>query len=812
MISLHSALLKGYRIKVTALNIATGKQETQHTLSSESEVSVEDSILFVGSNSAAPLIVWTDSSFKILKFNLIGTKHVASININSEGREATRKITVHAPRTTNSPPHFLVHYQSLSSHWAEVYHVDVASGAAKRAYSLPEIGSLGAFSSSTEGENVYFIRYTESEISLLSSTASDPIQSWSIRPKNHGGLADPQGVTHAVSEVVSKGSSSYAVRSALKLSSGDWELVRNGDPVWLRSESLAGTVAAAWIELPQEESLAQELAEESHRGILGAYVHRVRRHIKDIVTYLPGLFEALPDRIMGVFSGGKEAQQDQELYQDGFGFRKIVIVATEQGRLAALDTGNRGKILWNIKAMDLAAGQKWKVLHIKVEGSIVETRGLEGEFVRVRVLTGEILQHQPGGVVAALKTSAYVLDTSGNEIFIAINKDGSVAVPYGTKFERQTMLTTQGDDNIARGWTFGNEAQPLLAWEFVPASGEKILSLTNRPAQDAVASIGKALGDRNVMYKYLNPNLLLVTTVEETASKAALYLIDSTSGEILYTARHTGVNTARPIVSTMTENWFAYTLHLTPSRESPTDALKGHHLIISELFESPLPNDRGPLSSASNFSAVHTTTSDLSSALSLPYVISQAYLLPGPISHLTTTSTLQSITPRSLLAILPSLFGILSIPRHIIDPRRPVGRDPTPAEAEEGLFRHYPNLDFEPKWIITHERDVLGLTDIITTPSKLESTSLVFAYGALDLFGTRVAPIGAFDMLGKGFSRGQLVLTVVGLGIGTGALAPMVSSFVFLYISFCSDWILCSRAVACARMVVQKVLTVLADT
>ena len=642
------------------------------------------------------------------------------------------------------------------------------------------MGSHGAFSSSTEGEKVYFTRYTEYEISLMSSTASDPIQSWSIRPKSHGGLADPQCVMHAVSEVASKGSSSFAVRSALTLSSGDWELVKNGDPVWLRSESLAGTVAAAWIELTQEESLAQELAEESHNGIIGAYVHRVSRHTRDIVTFLPGLLEALPDRVMGLFAGGKEAQQDQALNQDSFGFKKIVIVATQQGRLAALDTGIQGKVLWNIKAVDLAAGQKWQVLHIKVEGSIVETRGLEGEFLRVRVLNGDIVQYQPGGVVASLKTSAYVLDTSGNEVFIAINKDGSVAVPYGTKFESGTMLSTQGNDNIARGWMFGNEAQPFLAWEFVPASSEKILSLTNRPAQDPVASIGKALGDRNVMYKYLNSNLLLVTTIEEAASKAALYLVDSTSGEILYTARHTGVNTARPIVSTMAENWFAYTLHLTPSTGNPTGALKGHHLMVSELFESSLPNDRGPLSSASNFSNIHTTTSELSSALSPPHVISQAYLLPGPISHLTTTSTLQSITPRSLLAILPSLSGILSIPRNIIDPRRPVGRDPTPAEAEEGLFRHYPNLDFEPKWMITHQRDVLGLTDIITTPSKLESTSLVFAYGALDLFGTRVAPIGAFDMLGKGFSRGQLVLTVVGLGIGTGALAPMVSLSVFL--------------------------------
>ena len=774
VISLHPALLKGYKIQVTTLDIFTGKPGSQHTLSSESEVSAEDSILLIGSNSAAPLIVWTDNSFKVLKFNLIGTKHVGSINIYSEGRETTKKISVHAPRIASSPPHFLVHYQSLSSHWAEVYHVDTASGAARKAYSLPEIGSVGAFSSSTEGEKVYFTRHTEFEIVLYSSTAPDPIQSWSVRPKSHGGLANPQGIMHAVSEVAPKGPSSFAVRSALTLSSGDWELVRNGDPVWLRAESLAGTIAAAWVEITQEEGLAQELATESDSGLLAAYVHRLKRHIGDIITYFPGWIENLPKWIMGLVVSNKAAQQDQTVNQDNFGFRKIIIVATEHGRLAALDTGNQGNVLWNIKAVDLVAEQKWQVQHIKVEGSIVEARGLEGEFLRVRALTGEVLQHQPGGVVASLKTSAYILDKLGNEIFIAINKDGSVAVPYGTQFERETVLTTQGNDNIARGWTFGPEAQPSLAWEFVPASGEQILNLNNRPAQDSVASIGKALGDRNVMYKYLNPNLLLITTIDKASSKVALYLLDSTSGEVIYTARHAGVDTARPIVSTITENWLAYTFHLTPSTGSPTEALKGYQLVISELFESSIPNDRGPLGSTSNFSNVRTTAIDSSSTLSSPYVISQAYFLPGPISHLATTTTLQSITPRSLLAILPSLSGILSIPRNVIDPRRPVGRDPTPAEAEEGLFRHSPNLDFEPKWMITHGRDVMGLTNVITAPSKLESTSLVFAYGALDLFGTRLSPIGAFDLLGKGFSRGQLVLTVVGLGIGTGALAPMV--------------------------------------
>lgn len=42
------------------------------------------------------------------------------------------------------------------------------------------------------------------------------------------------------------------------------------------------------------------------------------------------------------------------------------------------------------------------------------------------------------------------------------------------------------------------------------------------------------------------------------------------------------------------------------------------------------------------------------------------------------------------------------------------------------------------------------------------------------MYGTRVMPSQAFDVLGKGFSKIQLVLTVVALGIGVTVLAPIV--------------------------------------
>ena len=781
-ISLHSALLKGFKIKVIALDPVTGKETGQNTLSSDSEVASEGSILFVGANSAAPLLVWTDKTFKILKVNTIGTKHITTVNIVNDGAEDIEKISVHAPRTIKAQPHFLVHYQTAKSHWAQVYHVDLSDGSVTKAYDLPRVGGQGAFSTSTEYANVFFTRNTDFEVSLVASVSHGILGRWPVRPKSHGGLADPEGISHAVSEVVSKGETTYAVRSALTLTSGNWELIRNGDPVWIRPEGLTGVVAAAWADLAEEaQDLAQNLAMEGHQNVFAAYEHRVRRHVRDL-QHLPAWLQSIPTRVMASFLSTQPTTLEEGLHRDSFGFRKIVIAATDHGRLVALDAGRQGQTIWNFQAVDIPKGQTWDVYDIEVHEGVAVIKGAGGQFLRLDTLTGNVLQRQPGGTMESLKTSISVHDESGEKLVVPIHADGSPGEVSVGNLHDGTTIVTQGQDGTVRGWATAKNAKPWIAWEFLPPTGETVVSAKSRPAHDPVASLGKVLGDRNVLYKYLNSNLILITTIGVATSTMSVYLLDSISGDVLYTTTHSGVDTSRPITSILSGNWFAYSLFCDPvtvgeqNAKSPLPLPKGHQLIVSELFESPFPNDRGSLGSSSNFSAIHPAASENGGIVDTPHVKSQAFVIPGPISHMSVTSTLQGITPRSLICVLPSLNALIAIPQHLLDPRRPVGRDATAAEMEEGLFKYNAVLEFEPKWFLSHKREVLGLGKVITSPTLLESTSLVFAFGDVDIFGTRVAPIGGFDILGKGFNKLQLIGTVVALAIGTGVLAPMVSS------------------------------------
>jgi hypothetical protein len=74
-----------------------------------------------------------------------------------------------------------------------------------------------------------------------------------------------------------------------------------------------------------------------------------------------------------------------------------------------------------------------------------------------------------------------------------------------------------------------------------------------------VASIGRVLGDRSTLYKYINPHLLAVATLEDLSETLVVHLIDVVSGGIIWEGRHSGdVETLAPVAVSLTENWLTY--------------------------------------------------------------------------------------------------------------------------------------------------------------------------------------------------------------------------------------------------------------
>lgn len=722
VILLHKTILGYYKIRVVTLDPVDGHKTDEHTLSSESELATADTIISVGANSASPIIAWTDAAYSVLKVNIIGTKSISSFNIEKHGEAAVSGIKLHAPSYSNSLAHFLVHYETPTTHWAEVFHINISKNKIEKSYSLPKVAGKGAFSTSSSDANVYFTRIAEEEITAFSSASHGILGRWPIKALNTAvGTDEAVMPVHTASELSIKGDSVSAIRTAVLLSTGDWVLLRDGSPVWMRPEALASIESATFAMSSAVKELAQDLEVEAHSNPISAYVHRVKRHIEDL-QYLPAVVAQVPQWFLKGFLG-----TTAEGGKDIFGFHQIIACATSAGRLVALDAGDANRILWSRQVANVKPGDEWHArLCSQADMLILDVPGF-AEQQGFNATNGE--------PVAAIPASEDIPHAPAVQFSIT---DGGI--------EAKRMDAAHGG----------------VIWNFVSAADERVLSLVPRPVNDPVASIGKVLGDRRVLYKYLDPNLALMITANDAKKTANVYVVDTISGSMIYSNSHSNVDLTTPIASVMSENWFAYSYTAETTSSSP---IKGHQLVVSEMFESLVPNDRGSFLSASNFSSLQSSTE--------PFTLTAAYHIPEPISELAVTRTKQGITSRQLLAVLPNSNALVGIPYGVVDPRRPVGRDPTKDELAEGLARYSPVIEFDPKWYLNHAREVVGVANILTSPALIESTSLIFAYG-LDVFGTRLSPSFSFDILGKDFNKFQMLATVAALGVATFVVAPLV--------------------------------------
>jgi hypothetical protein len=759
-----------YVVKVVVLDSLTGHRLQEAVLDAGGAVEGPEDVMFVGANSAASIVAWTDKARTSLKVNLLGTATLQEFPLG----DGVESVAIHAPHLVQSEPHFLVHSRTSTGNRAQVFHIDLKSGKIAVAYDLPHLPGHGAFSVSSDGSNVYFTRITEDEVLLVSSTSHGVLARWPIES------ASPLAPVHCASEVLRKADGSFAVRSAATTKSGDWTLIRSGHVDWTRPEGLSGAVAGAWAEVPETEHLAEILDAEAHTDILAAYIHRVKRHVNDL-QHLPAYLGALPGRVLGSIIGSDLGAKKNSLARDSFGFHKIVILATARGRLYGLDFGDHGRILWSLDAFEQPNGRHWDVkgIHVDNHKNVVTVRGSLGESITANVVTGYIVESSPAGSSPPIQGAAMVTSDRG-EWMLPIGVGGHIGdIPAG--WVPKETVVVRGATGELRGIFFGSghgAGRGVVAWTFSPPAGQLIVSIAARPAHDPIATIGRSLGDRRVLYKYLDPNTLLIAAMDPTKLVLTTYLLDGVSGQILASSTYKGVDPSKPINCILSENWFMCSFfgHYKLSDGSGR-TVKGYQIAVSDLFESTEPNDRGPLEDTANVSSIDPLETPFGPPL--PAVFSQTYILSAPATHLAATQTRQGITVRGVLAYLPDVGAIALLPRQLLDPRRPVGRDPSPAELEaEGLVKYAPAIDIDPRSLITHEREVLGVRQILASPTGVESTSLVIALG-VDVFGTRVAPGMTFDILGKSFNKISMILTVTALFVGVVGLRPMVSVWAF---------------------------------
>jgi hypothetical protein len=117
----------------------------------------------------------------------------------------------------------------------------------------------------------------------------------------------------------------------------------------------------------------------------------------------------------------------------------------------------------------------------------------------------------------------------------------------------------------------------------------KLVSVSSRASGEKVASIGRVLGDRSVLYKYLNPHIVVVAIASPTESTIMIYLLDNVSGHILYQLKHHQVDVSKGIKTHVVENVLYWSYYSTGESVGQS---RGTRLTVAELYESREKNEK----------------------------------------------------------------------------------------------------------------------------------------------------------------------------------------------------------------------------
>jgi outer membrane protein assembly factor BamB len=321
---------------------------------------------------------------------------------------------------------------------------------------------------------------------------------------------------------------------------------------------------------------------------------------------------------------------------------------------------------------------------------------------------------------------------------------------------KETVQREAKNQTMLAGYTPSSstgEVKGERVWQLPISSGEEIISIT-RSSQDAVASQGKVLGNRRTMYKHLNPHTFVAISKNLATQSARALVIDGITGRVLnelslcqgglVLTNEDGSHSE--ILVMYTENWITISFQVDIHADDALAKYKGAHrqnrLVSMELYESQGKDETwnwsGKTSSfARDQSGIHS---------SVIQAFSQVYVLPNAIRGMTASRTKYGITSKALL-VATNRGKILTLPRRLLDPRRPVGRKPSKEEQEEGLMTYDPYLKEIPAWYAGNGKAIPLASFMKTKASLLESLSVVFVYGSLDWWVTKVAPSGTFDLL-----------------------------------------------------------------
>ncbi|KAK0497691.1 hypothetical protein EDD18DRAFT_1158925 [Armillaria luteobubalina] len=578
-------------------------------------------------------------------------------------------------------------------------------------------------------------------------------------------------ITHITMDAANPSAFTVLGRLFLTTTTGTVQLWQQDKLQWTREESLTSVRVAEFIELPEHVVTSSHDLDEQ-------FSERVRRHISDAQNFPRYLLNFVRRFATGSYASASSsiAAKDGSLSRDAFGFRQIILVATDFGKLFALDSSN-GNVVWSrILGLGWAAEVGGKHLPVKIfvtrtvsDGEspqavlITQRRAnnglLDTTLFHFDTLTGldarsnaqqtKVLE---GTDIPEAMVDAFMLHKDDTRVIIVVDELLQAHLYPDTDDSRKFLLENASSlhfplqMNLPSGrhivghhlTEIPSLSRYLLArptWTLSLPHGETVQSLIPA-ARGPVASIGKVLGNRTTLYKYLNPRTFVVLTnaVASEPPSCGLYVVDAAKGTIVYQVALPAIAGKCDVRSTLTENWLIYHYY-----DADVEQAKGYRMVTVELYEGSQADEKTRSSELSAYSEDNTAIR----------VFEQSYVFPHGISAIATTSTKFGISSKDAI-VATTNNKIQSFSRRLLNPRRP-SQKPTSEEVEEQLMQYDPLLPDDSRRVLSH----------------------TLRFG-LDMFLSRVAPSKTFDVLDENFNKAQLVFTVLGLAAAIGITKPIV--------------------------------------
>ncbi|XP_019944740.2 ER membrane protein complex subunit 1 [Paralichthys olivaceus] len=518
-----------------------------------------------------------------------------------------------------------------------------------------------------------------------------------------------------------------------------------GRVIWIREEALSDVVTMEMVDLPLTGTQAELEGEFGKKadGLLSMVLKRLSSQfilLQAWVTHLWKLFyDARKPR-----SQVKNDVTIENLSRDEFNLQKMMVMVTASGKLFGIDS-KTGSILWRHYLDNIPPNAAFKLMVQRTTAHFPhppqctllikdKDTGL-ATFHVFNPIFGKKSHITPPTLPQPILQSLILplMDQDYAKVLLLVDDQYKVSAFPSTKNVLQQLQDMASsiffylvDSSQGRlsGYRLRTDLSTELIWEvFVPTEVQRIVSIKGKRPNEHVHSQGRVMGDRSVLYKYLNPNLLAVVTestdLHQERSFVEIMLIDGVTGRIFHQAVQRKAK--GPVHVVHSENWVVYEYWSTKSRRN--------EFSVIELYEGM------ELYNSTVFSSLDRPHA--------PQVLQQSYIFPSSISTMEATLTEKGITSRHLLIGLPS-GGILSLPKMFLDPRRP--EIVSEQIREENLIPYAPELLIRTEWFINYNQTVSRVRGIHTAPSGLESTCLVVAYG-LDIYQTRVYPSKQFDVL-----------------------------------------------------------------